>query len=411
MIHLIGLGGTITTEEYEKLATLWEGATADEVSTRVEYLRAQQILNVRAAPKVEQPNADENCDPAETIDDSDETVENKAGENALEIDAIPSSPLSTPPSSPQLKTPSPPPFLSTNTNTTAPPTPARKTVHFAPTIATVRTIRPRYSSDQKPWEAHRQRHWVPVPTSPWEKAMFAAEGRKRGREDDDSSSSRPTKRPRNEDEVPHPLAHTARSPAVPRVKPGSDVTASHRWRQCTPTRDARRAFVNTRAAWPEPVLARAAVAEGAEWLDEDGGEEVQWIEERGLKRWQRTQGLGDERVPARVGFLGGRVDWGEMVREAEADERWFEEGEEGEERDRGGVWAWEDEGAWDGRYREEDELEMEERRRKLEEDRKKLEEEREKARKAHEEKRKKRVEEEDAWAAFGQFGGPGASPW
>ncbi|KAF9631873.1 hypothetical protein BFW01_g2735 [Lasiodiplodia theobromae] len=199
LIHLIGLGGAITDEEYAKLATLWEGATADDVHARVEFLRAQQILTVRTEETAEAAaEADPESAWADNVDQSANVEEPVSSETSSPL----SSPLSLASEAPSPPPPSSPaslsssssaasddegdddndddeaqpalkPALKSRTSTTA--VPGGKSVRFAsPFIATKSTI-PRMGKGSYVDDMKRGHQWVPVATAQWEEEMFDAE--------------------------------------------------------------------------------------------------------------------------------------------------------------------------------------------------------------------------------------------
>ncbi|KAL1640045.1 hypothetical protein SLS58_007312 [Diplodia intermedia] len=323
LIHLIGLGGAITDEEYARLATLWEGATADDVHARVEFLRAQQILTIRAEETAEaaaeaypESARADNVDHAANVEEpvSEETSSPRSPSPSLDHEA-----LSPPPSSPTSSSSSSSAASDDedDNNTTVDDNddneaqlalkPARKSVRFAsPVIATVWTISREPNSRRT---RIKPRKWFPRENAPWEDEMFSAEdasdsastasssSRRRKRaaadDDDDEDLARPAKRrssssisdsdddddnndndnEEEETEVSYPLSHTARSPRVPRTRAGSSLTASNvRSPYGTPLDMSPRAFKNSVVTWPRPVRAMAAVAEGQEWQDESEDE-------------------------------------------------------------------------------------------------------------------------------------------
>ncbi|OJD28919.1 uncharacterized protein BKCO1_1030003 [Diplodia corticola] len=400
LIHLIGLGGAITDEECAKLATLWEGATADDVHARVEFLRAQQILTIRTEETAEAAaeaypesaradNVDRHANVEESV--SEETSSPHSPSPSLDHGAL------TPPSPPSPSHPSSSsaisndegddadnndddetraalkPALKSRGSTTA--VSGGKSVHFAsPVIATVRAI-PRLSENSVR-DHKRGRRWFPVATAPWEDEMFSAEDasdsastsssssrrrRKRAAADDDDDDdnddddlARPAKRRRStsgisnsdddddnddddddndnveeeETEVSYPLSQTARSPRVPRTRAGSSLTASNFFHE-QPTKKAR-GFRNHLGAWPKPVRAMAAVAEGLEWQEESDDEGETAV----IARDDRFQ-MRDEIFP-RLEFASGRRLPAATV---EPDLGW----EEPAARDSGGLWELEGE--------------------------------------------------------------------
>ncbi|KAL0262363.1 hypothetical protein SLS55_003809 [Diplodia seriata] len=343
LIHLIGLGGAITDEEYARLAALWEGATADDVHARVEFLRAQQILTIRAEETAEAAaEAYPESARADNVDDAANVLDNEA--------------LSSPPSSPTSPSSSSSAASGDeddNDNTVDDNDdneaqlalkPALKSVRFAsPVIATVRTISPKGKHEKTP---EKLRKWFPRENAPWEDEMFSTEDasdsasiassssrrRKRAAADDDDDLARPAKRPRSssnisdsdsdndndneeeETEVSYPLSQTARSPRVPRTRAGSSLTASNvRSPYGTPLEMHPRAFKNSAGAWPRPVRAIAAVAEGQEWQDESEDEgETAVIDRDRHFLWRdvpedfQPKGPEDKYLFPRVHFASGK---------------------------------------------------------------------------------------------------------
>ncbi|GME45779.1 hypothetical protein BKCO1_1030003 [Neofusicoccum parvum] len=340
LIHLIGLGDIMSDNEYTKLAMLWDGATADDVHARVEFLRAQQVLTIRT----EEPDATAAATLMVAVDaihaSITDNTEHAANEDDIASDC--SSPLSSPPSSLHSPTPTPSPPPSSNPTSSAseedednddvePAKPAPqlksalksrtttgpgKTVRFPAVIATVRACspRPNHHLNKKRdflWPTERPRGWVPTANAKWEDEMFDAD------DDDDASTtatednhpeaspspqapSLPSKRTHDDfsaDSPPSPSddtvprgrpakrLHASPSRPVSRTHSHSRLTASHRYRASTPTASPRR-FNNYLPAFPRPVKAMAAVCASAAWLDESDDEG----ETRRLQRRRRGKG-------------------------------------------------------------------------------------------------------------------------
>lgn len=218
------------------MATLWEGATADDVHARVEFLRAQQILTVRTEETAEAAaEADPESAWADNVDQSANVEEPVSSETSSPLSSplslaseAPSPPPSSSPASlsssssaasddegdddnddddaqPALK-----PALKSRTSTTA--VPGGKSVRFAsPFIATKSTI-PRMGKGSHVDDQKRGHRWVPVAAAQWEEEMFDAEdaafsasafssSRRRKRSasaaTDDDELARPAKRSRS----------------------------------------------------------------------------------------------------------------------------------------------------------------------------------------------------------------------